>query len=108
MNFLLLPNRVSAPGLVVLSVKCAACNPCAPTSRLFGDIDYEGTLTISQSARSVHFVGMIDQFPAFEAYAATNGGAGIKLFQEAPPLGNTVMNLPGTANRPINARVQFP
>ena len=60
---------------------CAASNPCAPTSRAFGDIDYNGTLTISETTRAVEFVGKIDQFPAFEAYAAVNGRAGLTLFQ---------------------------
>ena len=98
----------STPQLAIISVKCAASNPCAPTSRLFGDIDYFGTLSINLAARSVKFEGKIDQFPAFEAYAGINGGTGVTLFQESPPVGNTVMNLPGNANRPIIKTITFP
>ena len=103
-----MPDRVCAAGLVRISVDCAASNPCAPSSRLFGDIDYSGTLTINQGTRVVEFVGNIDQYPAFEAYASMNSGAGIKLFQASPPSGNTVMNLPGNAHRRIKAKVTFP
>jgi hypothetical protein len=108
MRFAVLPERVCVPGLIRISVDCAASNPCAPTSRAFGDIDYNGTLTISETTRTVEFVGKIDQFPGFEAYAAMNGGAGLTLFQASPPAGNTVMNLPGDANRSIKAKVIFP
>jgi len=106
MKFQLLP--ASTPRLAVISVKCAASNPCAPTSRLFGDIDFNGTLTVDHAARSVTFKGKIDQFPAFEAYATINDGAGIAIFKESPPAGNTVMNLPGNANRPIVKSVTMP
>jgi hypothetical protein len=51
---------------------------------------------------------MIDQFPAFEAYATINDGSGIILFQEPPPAGNTVNNLPQSANRPIVKTLIFP
>ena len=106
MLFQLLPS--STPQLTIISVKCAASNPCAPTSRLFGDIDFFGTLTVNVATRSVKFDGKIDQFPAFEAYATINDGLGIMLFQESPPAGNTIMNLPGTANRPIVKTITFP
>ena len=106
MSFRLLPTN--KPRLAIIAVKCAASNPCAPTSRLFGDIDYNGTLTIDHASRSVKFDGKIDQFPAFEAYATINDGAGVALFQESPPAGNTVMNLPGKANRAIVKTITFP
>ena len=89
-----------------ISMKCAGNNPCAPTSRAFGDIDYEGTIQVDLNARSIEIDLKIDQFPAFEAYATINDGAGIILFQESPPSGNTVMNLPGEANRPIKRKLQ--
>lgn len=105
MHFRLLPT--STPRLAVISFNCAASNPCAPTSALFGDIDYNGTLTINHAARSVRFDGMIDQFPAFEAYATINDGAGVTIFREPPPAGHTVMNLPGNADRPIVNTITF-
>jgi hypothetical protein len=106
MNLQLLP--ASTPRLAVISVNCAASNPCAPISRLFGDIDYNGTFTVDQAARSVTFKGKIDKFPAFESYVAANDGRGIAIFKESPPAGNTVGDLPRNANRPIYKRVTIP
>jgi len=91
---------------VRIRMDCAASNPCAPTSRLFGDIDFNGTIEIDTVQRTIEFDGMLDQFPAFEAYATINDGAGARMFQESPPPGNTVMNLPGPANRPKRCRLQ--
>jgi len=88
---------------VVLEMKCAANNPCSPSSRLFGDIDFRGVITLDRSARTVEFVGLVDQFPAFEAYATINDQGGVALFRLDPPRGNTVMNLPGDADRPVKA-----
>jgi hypothetical protein len=85
--------------LVRIRMDCAASNPCAPTSRLFGDIDFNGTIEIDTVQRTIEFEGMLDQYPAFEAYATINDGAGVKMFHESPPRGNTVMNLPGPADR---------
>jgi hypothetical protein len=96
----------SGTGRIEISMQCAACNPRAPSSRLFGDIDYFGKIIIDVGARSIEIDGMIDQFPAFEAYATINDGAGFALFQIPPPFGNTVMNLPRTANRPVKFRAQ--
>ena len=106
MNFRLLPTSTSKRAIV--SFNCSASNPCAPTSRIIGDIDYNGTLTIDHAARSVKFDGKIDQFPAFEAYATINDSAGITLFREPPPAGNTVLNLPLNANRSIVKTIIFP
>ena len=89
-----------------IRMDCAANNPCAPTSRAFGDIDYEGTIVINSASRSIEIDIKIDQFPAFEAYATINDGAGVALFRESPPSGNTVMDLPGPANRPIKCKLE--
>jgi hypothetical protein len=91
---------------ILVEMACSASNPCAPTSRLFGDIDYTGRITIDVGARSLELVGLIDQFPAFEAYATLNDGAGFTLFRMPPPPGNTVMNLPAAADRPVKFRVE--
>ncbi|MFL5033374.1 MAG: hypothetical protein ACJ8E1_26215 [Xanthobacteraceae bacterium] len=56
--------------------------------------------------RSLEIDGLIDQFPAFEAYATINDGAAVTLFQIPPPPGNTVMNLPGKANRRVRFRLE--
>ncbi len=93
-------------GVAVLDMELAASNPCAPTSRVFGDIDAKGVITIDLASRSIDFNGLIDQFPAFEAYATINDGSGIAMFQIPPPPGNTVMNLPGPPNRPVHCRLE--
>ena len=87
-------------------MKCAANNPCAPSSRAFGDIDYTGKIIVDAAARSLEIDGLIDQFPAFEAYATINNGAGFTVFRMSPPAGNTVMNLPGAADRPVKFRAE--
>ena len=81
---------------------------CDLTTELDREIDFVGTLTIDLVARSVKLDGKIDQFPVFEAYATVNDGVGVTLIQESPPTGNTVMNLPGKANRPISKTITFP
>lgn len=96
---------VSSP-LVTLQIKCAANNPCAPSSTLGGDIDFEGKVMIDRNARRIECDLKIDAFPAFEAYATINDGAGVMMFQIAPPAGNTVMNLPGAASRAVQIRLE--
>ncbi len=86
MRFALLPARLCGPDVPVrVSMSCSANNPCAPTSRLFGDIDYEGVIEINSVSRCITFNGLIDQFPAFEAYATINDGAGTTMFRLSPP-----------------------
>lgn len=89
----------------IVEMKCAASNPCAPTSRYFGNIGYSGRITMDAAARTVEFDGCIDQFPAFEAYATINDQAGVALFRLPPPRGKTVMNLAGTEDRPIKSKL---
>lgn len=91
---------------ITIQMKCAAHNPCAPSSTLGGDIDCEGTIYMDRSARRIECDIKIDSFPAFEAYATINDGAGVMLFQIAPPIGNTVMNLPGPATRAVQVRLE--
>src|SRR5262249_55625422 len=99
-----LPNQLKA----TLSVKGAASDPLVWAA---ADIDYEGVFTIlidQTSGRiTIEFDGKIDAFPAFEGYA-TYKGTTKALFQTPPPKGNTVMNLPGSANRPQKGSVVFP
>jgi hypothetical protein len=98
-------HPISIDSKTIIHMDCAANNPCAPTSRLFGDIDYKGLIVFDKEKRSVEIDIFIDQFPAFEGYATINDGAGVPLFRESPPLGNTVMNLPGGANRRVHCRL---
>lgn len=62
------------PGWVIVDMECAANNPCAPISRMFGNIDYRGSVACNPKDKVIEFDGMIDGFPAFEAYVAVNGG----------------------------------
>jgi len=75
------------------------------------DIDYDGSFEITYDAAVnrcfVAFTGLIDAFPAFECYAQLNGVTKC-LFTAPPPAGNTVTNLPFSANRPIAGMVAFP
>jgi hypothetical protein len=107
MRFEIPPGTIrSSMGPITVTMKCAASNPCSPSSRLFGDIDYSGSIVVNVNARRIEIDGLLDQFPAFEAYATINNGAGVALFQLPPPAGNTVMNLPRNANRSIRASLQ--
>ena len=99
------PVMPVSSSIVTLEIKCAAHNPCAPSSTLGGDIDFEGKVFIDRNARRIECDLKIDAFPAFEAYATINDGAGVMMFQIAPPFGNTVMNLPGPATRPVQIRL---
>jgi hypothetical protein len=84
-------------GVLTLDLTANAWNPCSPSSVVGGEIDMQAIFTISLQARTIAFVGVVDAFPAFEAYATVNDGSGVAIFTKAPPKGNTVMNLPGSA-----------
>ena len=81
-----------------------------PLVSLASDIDYEGSFEITvypdRPRCSVRFRGRIDAFPAFECYAQLEGRTR-SLFTIAPPRGNTVLNLPGPANRPVTGTATF-
>ncbi len=97
---------IKRKGLYVVKMLCCSNNPCSPSSRVGGDIDYEGKIFIDLTTRRLTFDGKIDAFPAFEAYATINDGVGVPLFKESPPVGHTVMNLPGKANRKIKVTLE--
>jgi hypothetical protein len=97
---------VSVEPNVVIRMDCTASNPCAQVSRAFSDIDYKGTIEIGREARSIAIDLMIGLFPAFEAYAAINGGLGAILFHHAPPAGILAVRVPPGANRLIRSRLE--
>lgn len=97
---------ISVEPSVVIRLDCKASNPCAPASSALDDIDYKGTIVIDPAARRIAVDLLIDLFPAFEAYAAINGGVGAILFRHAPPAGILALRLPPRANRPIRARLE--
>lgn len=98
MKYLLLPV---AKGKFELRLKAHAWNPCSPSSAVGGEIDMQATFAIDVDAKTLRFAAVVDSFPAFEAYATINDGAGVTIFTKAPPKGNTVMSLPGGASTQI-------
>src|ERR1022692_4291032 len=102
------PVVTTTPLTLTITVKGQAGDPLVSTA---ADIDYNGTFTLTLdptgSRITVAFDGLLDSFPAFEAYASFNGAAKA-LFTSPPPTGNTVTNLLGDANRPIRGSAGFP
>ena len=89
-------------------------NPCVKGSP---DIDFKGRMNVvlyeveEGSGRlqqaNVEFIGLIDQFPAFEMYAAVNDGAARTVFTILPLEGATPSNLFGDANRYIYGQAKM-
>jgi hypothetical protein len=101
------PVQVFTPGVLTLTIKGAANDPLVSAS---ADIDYVGTFTFKlddSGGLAVEFDGEIDAFPAFECYAQCDNTTKT-LFTAPPPTGNTVVNLLGSANRPMKFSVSFP
>jgi hypothetical protein len=102
-----IPSAPSTPGVRTLTIKGAANDPLVSAS---ADIDYVGTFTFKLDASgglAVEFDGEIDAFPAFECYAQCDNTTKT-LFTAPPPSRNTVVNLLGSANRPMKGSVSFP
>lgn len=89
---------------VVLEFNAARNNPLVTLSP---DIDLKGTLTVDRVNRFVEFVGMVDEFPAFEAYVSINGGSPRTIRQLGPEPGAGPTSLVGDANRPFQGRVNY-
>jgi hypothetical protein len=85
------------PGFVGLRMSCASSNPCVPASTRITDIEYSGDLEIDFAKRSILIKLFLDDFPAFEAYAAINDGPGVELFRRMPEKGTEVSALVGFA-----------
>lgn len=89
-------------------LRALAKNPCFTGSP---PIDYEGRFRIELNGKknkvTVLFKGKVDAFPAFEAYAAVDGGAPKPLFQHLPPPGNTPAKLPGRASVTVSGSAVF-
>lgn len=89
-------------GKVELWLSARAWNPCSPSSAIGGEIDMQATFVINFENKTINTTAIVDSFPAFEAYATINDGAGTEIFTKSPPKGNTVMNLPGNASTRID------
>jgi hypothetical protein len=79
---------------IQVDLNAAARDECVALSRILGDIRYLGRFIITVPARTVEFIGAISVFPAFEAYATADDGAGRTLFRTDPFPGATPCNLP--------------
>lgn len=90
-----------AKGRLELLLKANTWDPCSPSSALGGEIDMQATFVINVEARTLRLTAIVDSFPAFEAYATINDGAGVTIFTKSPPKGNTVMSLPGGASAQV-------
>lgn len=81
-----------------------------PLVGMAADIDYKGTLILTTSFGGtkvvVDFEGKVDNFPAYECYATFNGVTQT-LFRRAPPAGNTVADLLGSATNVVSGRAVF-
>jgi hypothetical protein len=97
------PSSRDQNQLMRVTLKGAASNPCATGSP---DIDYEGTITIDLRDRSIEFIGKVDPFPAFEAYATINNGAGVTMFQINPKAGKTPWNLFGPPSESARSKLR--
>ena len=102
--FKVVPKTASLPSLTLELVGKAN----DPLVNFSADIDYTATIIIVRSPNhlTVSYNGLIDDFPAFEAYARYNNVTKT-LFTSPPPPGNTVMNLLGAASRPVTGVVAF-
>jgi hypothetical protein len=78
-----------------LNLAARAWNPCSPASAVGGEIDMKAKFVIDPNKKTLVCSATVDSFPAFEAYATINDGAGVAIFLQPPPNGNTVMDLPG-------------
>ena len=86
-----------------VKMKAGSNNPCSSGSP---DIDYDGVIRIDLGARSIEFMGRIDEFPAFEAYATINDGAGVNMIQKKPKAGKTPWNLFGGASENVRQKLR--
>jgi hypothetical protein len=82
-----------------------------PLVSMAANIDYYANFVVNvDTARSrllVGVFGVVDSFPAFEAYVTYRGVTKV-LFQLPPPAGNTVVNLVGSAGKFVAAAQSFP
>jgi hypothetical protein len=109
-----LPSRIlpvkgpsSQFGPIEVWLRAAAGDPLVGMA---ADIDYSGTLKVSEGkpgSLEVSFEGKLDAFPAYDCYVAYDGITKT-VFTSSPPPGKTVADLLGPANRPIWGAVSFP
>jgi hypothetical protein len=91
---------------VLIRMDCKYSDLFGPPAHGIGEIEYKGTIKINSAARTVDVDLMIGLFPAFEGYAAFEGGNPLILFRHAPAAGILALPLPKGANRRIRSRLE--
>jgi hypothetical protein len=81
-----------------ISVKMSAAIPLIFGASIVADMDVLGIVMIDSVARTVTFEGLVDSFPAYEAYVSADGGPAIRLFQQDVQPGKTPSDLIGLPN----------
>ncbi len=95
-------NLTMQGNYITIDLAGAAGNPCFTGAP---DIDYLGKYTIDLQGHTVSFQGMVNGFPAYESYAAINGGAGHTIFNYGPS--GTPGDLAGDASEAVSGTVSF-
>jgi hypothetical protein len=93
-------GRAGDVGVKPFSFTATANDPCVTGAP---DIDLNGTVSIDTARRTISLIGMIEPFPAFEAYVSVDDGVPIKLFTYEIESGTTAWKLMGGATVQIIA-----
>jgi len=101
MNFCLL---ASAPDILV-QINCRYSDVFNRVGHGINEIEYNGTIKIDSTVRSIDIDLMICLFPSFEGYAAIDDSPGAVLFRHAPPAGILAVGPPHGANRRIRSHL---
>jgi hypothetical protein len=94
-----------------VALKASSKNPCisVATVKIMPNLDYEGTirvaLTEDRKSAAVSFDGLVETYPAFEMYAAVNGGQPQTIFQVPIAEGATAAALMGPPTRHVSETV---
>lgn len=95
------------------ALKASSKNPCISiaTVKIMPNLDYEGTIRITltqeRKGADVSFEGLVEAYPAFEMYAAVNGGAPQTIFQLPIAEGASAADLIGAPNRRISIQTHL-
>lgn len=97
--------QVGSPDIYTIFYSGVGSNPLVAASALVGEIDIEGSFTVSVDMSNknalISFQGKVDDFPAYEAYASDGSSAAEVLFRIGPRPGATALDLGGPATRTV-------
>lgn len=92
-----------------VSFHCQVSNPHlrpGPTANA-GAVDADLSFAIDERLEKLSVNGVVDDFPAFEIYAAFNNGAPVKLLQAFPRPGMSPLNLLGPPLNSVSGEVRW-